>query len=151
MSEDAARRGWVPTAKSEIDREQRAHHPCDVACSGFAVATVGKTEELVRGCTDVPACSECAVPRATRACAASPRGGVRRRFPNCLAVKDMYRRTKQKEQPFTLYGSQSKEMGSDRRCLRIRRFLVDVKTSKTGPHTIGTNEQRLVEVRTVDI
>jgi len=77
------RRGWVPTAKSEIEREQRAHHPWDVACSGFAVATVGKTEELVRGCTDVPACSECAVPRATRACTASPRGGVRCRFPNC--------------------------------------------------------------------
>ena len=55
----------------------------------------------------------------------------------------MYVGTKQEEHPFTLYGSQSKEMGSDRRCLRIRRFLVDVKTSKTRPHTIDTNEQRL--------
>ena len=49
-----------------------------------------------KGYIDVSACSECAVPRATRACAASSRGGHEGRFSDCLAVKDMYRHTKQK-------------------------------------------------------
>jgi len=44
------------------------------------------------------------------------------RFPNCLAVKDMYRCTKKKEPPYTLYGSQSKEIGSTQ--------IVDLKTEE---------------------
>ena len=89
-----------PALLSLKGRVPRAHIPCDFAYayyySGFAVAAVGKTEAIQRATSTCPRARN--VPYLERRALAPPHraAAMRVRFSDCLAVKDMYRHTKQK-------------------------------------------------------